>query len=652
MNRLHKRIGLAAALIAAAVVFFSCAREPEAPATPDPQDQSYEVLLTARLGDETDDPIGAQTPEGPISAQASDTPNNASAQAPNNADATAQTRAVTITPRAVRSTWSEDDVVYLVRNGEVLTTLTVTSIEGRSAQLTGKLEGAYPLGTEMTLYYRSRDYDYAGQDGTTAAAASCAFLQAPVTFVSQVGKYLTLSEVTLEHQQAYCALTFRRGPDRLPVKKLVITGSDLIVKTRAVSPGVGESLTYFSDTDPFTVEVPGGASTLFFVICDRTPDDVDYVFTVTDMNDRVYTGNVDAAVKHTHFVDGTYVSGDWVMERKAFDFDPAADFPSLHPEGITPIWYDGDAHDLVTPGVLVDPDSGEPAEDAAVLYYFKRKTNAVPTAPEPDADPGWSYEIPQGTELGDYYVWYQIEGGRYYESVGVTAIAGDFVSIVEPGDDPVLDVEPTLNPDDLVWDGDPKQLLAAGASTSDGTLDYKAIAATSEPDTPGTASDGWVADFNDLTGTDAGSYYIYVRVLGDADHRSKVFGPYGPKAIAKAPATLTCSTDALAFSSSQGAGSTLQKTGVSFTGGTITLTSATPSNCTAAYADGTITVTRVNAAAFSATAITVSVTPDANHYWSSASNVVFNVSGAAQSPLNGGEFNGFLHEGGNEQHEW
>lgn len=90
---------------------------------------------------------------------------------------------------------------------------------------------------------------------------------------------------------------------------------------------------------------------------------------------------------------------------------------------------------------------------------------------------------------------------------------------------------------------------------------------------------------------------------------------------------------------------------MSCTGGTITVSSATPANCTAAYADGTITVTRVSSLAFSATTITVSVTPDANHYWSGP-DVTFNVSGAAHSPLNGGDFNGFLHEGGNEQYEW
>ena len=225
---------------------------------------------------------------------------------------------------------------------------------------------------------------------------------------------------------------------------------------------------------------------------------------------------------------------------------------------------------------------------------------------------------------------------------------------------PTLTTPPTVNPDELEYSGSAFALLTAGGETSDGTLSYMAIKSETLPEMPGTNDPGWVDPYTSLTATDAGDYYIYVKITGDATHADKVFGPYGPsgldsgpKTISKAPATLTCSDTApLSFTTAQGAGSTQEKTGVSCTGGTVTVSSGTPANCTVAFSEGTITVTRVSTEAFENTVITVSVTPDSNHYWLSDNNVTFNVSAVKYSWLNGGQFNGFNHNGGNEQQTW
>lgn len=301
------------------------------------------------------------------------------------------------------------------------------------------------------------------------------------------------------------------------------------------------------------------------------------------------------------------------------------------------IAYDNNDHPLVT-SASITPNFGTlqfnvgSSDDASAL----------------DAG-SWSTDIPQKSAIGTYYVFARVVGdGSNISNVGPTCLG--YVTI--SGTAPTLTTDPTVNDAVLTYDGTPKQLLSAGGSTSDGTLSYKAIKSDTTPAKPGVNSDGWVDDYASLTMTDAGNYYIYVKITGDSSHSDAVFGPYGPKEILKAAATLTCSSDPMSFTTSQGAGSTLERTGVSCTGGTISVVSATEANCTASFSESTITVTRVKTDAFTDSAITVSVTPDSNHYWDTANNVTFNVSAIKWSSLSGGDFSGFNHNEGNEQNNW
>ena len=97
-------------------------------------------------------------------------------------------------------------------------------------------------------------------------------------------------------------------------------------------------------------------------------------------------------------------------------------------------------------------------------------------------------------------------------------------------------------------------------------------------------------------------------------------------------AKLTCEdTDDVSFAQSEDVNSTKTKVNVSAFGGTVSVSSSDESKCTVSYADGTITITRKNANAFSGTQITVSVTPNDNFVWR-GTNVTFNVSGVACDP--------------------
>ena len=629
MKRLIIHHYILAAVGAAALLFASsCMRESDVPGEEILQERVWDVVLNATIAD--NDPA---------------------------------TRSVTVSPEAITCTWSSSDKVALVYNGEVISQLTVSSISGNTAQLTGKVRGAYPSGTQMSLYYGGTNYDYSGQNGTKASAESRAYLKADITTVTQANKILTLSAAELKHQQAYFELSFRNGPDQLKISSVEVTGTDHIIKTRTIGPNGGTA--YYSNTsegEHFTITADGseGLSTVYFVISDdgEYPTAPTYTFKVTavgisepftkeyklDGDNNVINPDLAKSLK---IENGSYHSGEWILHQQTLSYTAPVS---------QSVVYDGQSHELVSAGTVTYDN--QPAEGAVMEYFVATPqawdvvlTDEQIQALAPTATASWSAEVPTATEPGKYYVWYRIKGGVNFNDVDASQVSGNPAFIDQSGDEPELSSVPEVNSADLIWDGDPKQLLAAGASTAHGTLDYKAVVSTTTPATPSTVSEGWTADYNALTGTDAGNYYIYVRVLGDSEHSNKVFGPYGPKQIAKASATLTCSTDDLAFSTPQGAGSTLQKTGVGCTGGTITVTSAVPANCTVAYSDGTITVTRVNAAAFSGTQITVSVTPDGNHYWNGP-DVTFNVSASASSPLSGGYFNGFLHNSGNEQYEW
>lgn len=180
---------------------------------------------------------------------------------------------------------------------------------------------------------------------------------------------------------------------------------------------------------------------------------------------------------------------------------------------------------------------------------------------------------------------------------------------------------PTAVAASFTYSGSAQTLFSAG-STTGGTMKYKVTTTNSKP-----AS---TADFKTTIdqGTNAGTYYLWYYVDGgDNYNTTDVNGTAVTKAIGKAAATLTCSNDAISFSSTEATNSTKTKTGVSCTGGTINVASANTGNCTVSYSSGTITVTRKTNSAFTNTQITVSVTPDGNH--TAPSNVTFNVSAAA-----------------------
>ena len=159
----------------------------------------------------------------------------------------------------------------------------------------------------------------------------------------------------------------------------------------------------------------------------------------------------------------------------------------------------------------------------------------------------------------------------------------------------------------LAYTGSALSLVDAGTTTG-GELQYKLGNGTYSTDIP--------------TATNAGSYTVYYKVVGDDNYNDVAEQSVGVT-INKVAATLTCNNSAISFSASEDKTSTKTITGVSCVGGTISVASANTNNYTVSYSNGTITITRKTNGAFSNIKATVSVTPDANH---TATSVTFNVS--------------------------
>jgi hypothetical protein len=180
----------------------------------------------------------------------------------------------------------------------------------------------------------------------------------------------------------------------------------------------------------------------------------------------------------------------------------------------------------------------------------------------------------------------------------------------------VVTAAPTANV--LTYTGSAQELVSAGTATC-GTLVYSL-----------TSGSGYSTSIP--TATNAGNYTVYYKVDGVSEYTGT--GEQSVNVtIAKAVATLSLdNTTPLSFTSSQASGTTYYPSHqATFTGGTLTATSADTDNCTVSVnqISHTITVTRVNNAAFPDTQITVSVEPDGNH--TAPDDVTFYVSAEVYS---------------------
>lgn len=474
---------------------------------------------------------------------------------------TPDTRAVSVSGEAISCTWNEGDQLDLALNGEVITKLTVTSVFGDRAMLSGKVKGAYPQGTQFTLFYGGTSYMYYGQSGTPESAGLRGYLKADVTIAEQDNKTLKLSAVTLEHQQAYFELRFRFGPDLIPVKTLRVVNMGPDTSTpddpndstevagkivRSWELGADPEFNYFgTGSNAFAVSSVGteAPTTVYFAMRDNTEGTgkLTYKFEVTGTNNVTYTAHP-KDMGTGPIQNGRYYSGEWILNKKAVGGDYGG-ATLEEPTGIAGLVYNGEQQDLITAGMLKDNVSEEAGVGTKMKYYVRYFAPNVITdtsVPGPNVD-GWDDTLPQGKEPGTYYIYYQVIGGDYYESIAPAAIAGNPVVI----DKRTVSITAPTVITGLKYTGSAQALVNAGTVADktdpeffeDGlvmkyfvkrfALDYTPT--SDDLAAPSTSATGWVSDVP--VGTNAAKYYVWYKVDGNAhyydysENNETVLGP-------------------------------------------------------------------------------------------------------------------------------
>ena len=149
--------------------------------------------------------------------------------------------------------------------------------------------------------------------------------------------------------------------------------------------------------------------------------------------------------------------------------------------------YTGEAQTLVTEGTTTG---------GTMMYAVNKDSSTEPTL--------FTNDIPSETNAGTYYVWYTLDGEDNYNDTDPK-----YVPVTISKVDPEV-TEPT-GVTGLVYDGTAKELLNKG-STDHGQMQYAVgTDAATEPES---------ADFGiDVPEkTDAGTYYVWYRVIGDTNH--------------------------------------------------------------------------------------------------------------------------------------
>lgn len=224
-------------------------------------------------------------------------------------------------------------------------------------------------------------------------------------------------------------------------------------------------------------------------------------------------------------------------------------------------------------------------------------------------------DSPTLTNVGTKTVYYQVTKDNYTtvtgsQTVTITAVAASVTTA------------PAAVSGNLTYTGEALTLFSAGSGASGGTLMYKVTTSSTKPDNTN--------DFTTTIGqqTDAGTYYLWYYVEGDANHNSTSVNDTGiSKAIAKAAGAATLSS-----SSSVNFGTSTANKTVTVTGntGTVSATVTNGSGCEVGVSENTITITRNSHAAFTAT-ITVTIAESTNY---NSTTKTINVSGTAAALRN------------------
>lgn len=248
----------------------------------------------------------------------------------------------------------------------------------------------------------------------------------------------------------------------------------------------------------------------------------------------------------------------------------------------TNLTYNGSAQTLI--------NAGTAHKDGVVLEYSTNGTS-------------WSTTVPKGTNAGDYNVYCRVQDGGVTSAALAKSIAKAAPTYTAP-----------TKKSNLTYNGGSQALVNAGSATG-GTMQYKL------------GSGSWGTSVPSQT--NAGSYTVSWKVVGDANHTNVNETSLGSISIAKKAPTFNLSTTSVSFANTENVNATKQVT-ITYDGdGTLSVSSSNTGKVTASVDQSTkkITLTRKDGGAASGITITVSAAAGTNY--SAPDNKTISVSMAA-----------------------
>lgn len=247
----------------------------------------------------------------------------------------------------------------------------------------------------------------------------------------------------------------------------------------------------------------------------------------------------------------------------------------------TNLTYNGSAQTLI--------NAGTAHKEGVVLEYSTNNGTS------------WSTSVPTGTNAGNYNVYCRVQGGGVKSAALAKSIAKAAPTYTAP-----------TKKSNLTYNGGSQALVNAGSATG-GTMQYKLG-----------SSGSWSATVPSQT--NAGSYTVSWKVVGDANHTDVNETSLGNISIAKKAPTFNLSTTSVSFANTENVNSTKTVT-ITYDGdGTLSQSSNNTAKVTVSRSDKTLTLTRKDGGAGS---VTITVSASAGTNYSAPANKTITVSLAA-----------------------
>lgn len=276
------------------------------------------------------------------------------------------TRSLYLSGSVLKANWTGSEVVkvYNSSGAEVGTLTASTNLTGGSTTLTGDITTSVNVGEKLYIWSPSKTPDYTTQDGTVEGISAKDYIKAEITVQAKdnANHVLKTDDAEFSHQQSFTKFTVTPAIHSLQISA---SGYPTITATKS---GTTES-------NEFYVAMPNtGTSTPTFTFTGKTNGNVSYTATKSKLlaNGNYYTASMDLMTT-----------------------------PNVTAPTAKTLTYNGSPQDLVNAGNTT----------GGTLEYSTDNST-------------WSENIPQGTNAGNYTVYYRVVGDANYNDVAVTQVTG------------------------------------------------------------------------------------------------------------------------------------------------------------------------------------------------------------------------------------